>query len=137
MRRSLLRLAPLFAALSSPPLSAQVELGAYALGVGSYAGESDLGSAGSTLLARGRVMASAAFDALVLDAAYEHIVTRSPDGATFAIKAGGGQVVTGDWLGTDWTIASSAQTEWRHRFDRLSLGLSSGPLDVTVGRQGA
>ena len=135
MRRGLLRLALLLAVLPSPPLSAQVEIRAYALGVGSHVAESDLAPSGSTLFGRGRLMASAVFDALVLDAAYEHVVTRRANGAQFAITAGGGGAGTGDWLGTDWQIASSTQTEWRHRFDRLSLGFSSGPIDITVGRQ--
>ena len=117
------------------PLEAQLDVTAYWLAVASNAAESDLLEGGTTLLSRARLMFAATRGPLTLDAAYEHVVTRQPDAAGFAITAAGDGTGTGDWLGTDWEIARWTETEWRHRFDRLGLGVSAGPIEITVGRQ--
>lgn len=116
--------------------SGQVDVSAYALGVGSYASESDFLAAGATWLGRGRLMVSYVEGPWQLDAAYEHVLTRTPVGGGFSVTspaaAGAGG---GDWLGTDWEIRGTERTSWRHRFDRLSVGFSSGPVELTIGRQ--
>ena len=122
-------------ALSPSPLAAQLDVAAYWLAVASSATESELVDGGTTFLGRGRLMIAATRGPLTVDAAYEHVVARQPRGVGFAITAAGDGTGTGDWLGADWEIASSAETGWRHRFDRLGLGFSAGPVEITVGRQ--
>lgn len=135
MRGGRLSLLAALTALSPGPLDAQLAVTGYWLGVASHAAESELFGGGTTILGRGRLMIAAERGAMMVDVAYEHVVSRRPDGGAFAITAGGAGARTGDWLGTDWEIASSSNGEWRHRLDRLSLGFSGGPIDVTVGRQ--
>ena len=135
MRGGRLRLLAALTALFPGPLDAQVDVTGYWLSVASHATESDVGGGGTTALGRGRLMIAAEGGAMTVDLAYEHVVSRQPDGVAFAITAGGEGAGTGDWLGTDWEIASSTDSEWRHRFDRLGLGFSAGPIDITLGRQ--
>jgi hypothetical protein len=116
------------------PLAAQVDVSGYALGVASRTGSSTLLEEGSTLLGRGRLMAVTSVEQLDFDVAYEHVVTYRSSPTQFSITtpvASG----SGDWLGTDWTVASSDRTQWRHRLDRLSVAYSAGPVAITVGRQ--
>ncbi len=117
------------------PSAAQLDVAGYALGVGSYARESELLAGGSTWLARARAMATGDAGGWSVDVAYEHVALRRPTGGGFAVTAPAGVAGRTDWLGTDWTIHESAREEWRHRFDRLSVGYAAGPLEVTVGRQ--
>ena len=73
---------------------------------------------------------------LTLDIAYEHVLSQTPSSTGFSITAPGGSAArTGDWLGLDWDLHSGSNTKWRHRLDRISLGFSGGPLEVTIGRQ--
>jgi hypothetical protein len=115
--------------------AAQLEIGGYALGVGSYAAESDLLPAGATWFGRGRLMADYERGWLTFEAAYEHVLQRQPAGGGFGITNPGGQRISTDWLPLDWTIHESGRGSWRHRFDRLALQASRGPVVVTVGRQ--
>lgn len=118
------------------PASGQLTLKGYALGVGTHAGESDFGSAGTTLLGRVRLMPTWGSGPVTVDVAYEHLVTRTPPGGGVGVTTPGGTAAaTQDWLGTDWTIHSTSRSVWRHRFDRLSVGFDAGPLSVVVGRQ--
>lgn len=122
------------AVLLPAPISAQVDIGGYALGVGSYAGESDFLPAGSSWLGRGRLMADYAAGWITVETAYEHLTQRQPLGGGFGFTNPGGGTST-DWLPLDWTIHESEQNEWRHRFDRVAIRAEKGPIDVTVGRQ--
>tara|TARA_Y100000588_G_scaffold212871_1_gene226919 strand:+ start:10933 stop:11955 length:1023 start_codon:yes stop_codon:yes gene_type:complete len=73
---------------------------------------------------------------LTLDIAYEHVLSQARRSTGFSITAPGGSAArTGDWLGLDWDLHSGSNTKWRHRLDRISLGFSGGPLEVTIGRQ--
>ena len=133
------RTALLAAVLSLPTAptlaEAQFELTGYALGVGSYAREGDLSPSGTTLAGRARVMGFATSGWFSFDAAYEHVLQRTPEGGGFAIGFPSSGTGSGDWLGTDWEIYSSSRGSWRHRFDRLSVGISEGAVEVKIGRQ--
>ncbi len=135
MRRGRLSLLIAFTGLSPGPLAAQLDVSGYWLSVGSYATGSDAFEGGTAFLGRARLMIAGSRGPLTVDVAYEHLITRQPAGTGFAITAGGAEAGTSDWLGADWEIASSTESEWRHRFDRLGLGLSLGPIDITAGRQ--
>jgi hypothetical protein len=113
----------------------QLEIRGYALGVGSYAGDSDFVDAGATWFGRGRGMLTWDADELSFEAAYEHVLQRQPAGGGFGITSPGGSRVSTDWLPLDWTIHESERSSWRHRFDRLGLRWARGPLEVAVGRQ--
>lgn len=115
--------------------TAQLDLTGYALGVGSYSGESDLVPSGSSWFGRGRLMAQYDRSPFAVDLAYEHVLQRQPAGGGFGITNPGGQRVNTDWLPLDWTIHEGDQGSWRHRFDRAAVQLSEGPVEVTVGRQ--
>lgn len=119
------------------PLGArgQLEVRGYALGVGSYAGGSDLVNSGATWFGRGRGMLDWDPGELTFEAAYEHVVQRQPSGGGFGITTPGGSRVSTDWLPLDWTLRESGRSSWRHRFDRLSLRWTRGPLEFGVGRQ--
>ena len=126
----------LLAALLPAPASAQLDVTGYALGVSTYQGDSDLGPSGATLLGRTRLMITGNSGGWDLDIAYEHVVKRTPAGGGFSITTPGGSAArSGDWLGADWKIHGSEQNSWRHRFDRLSLAYSDGPVEITLGRQ--
>lgn len=136
-RRHLLAMAVLTSvgALGPAPAFGQLEVRGYALGVGSYAGESDFADAGATWFGRGRGMLTWDADELSFEAAYEHVLQRQPAGGGFGITNPGGSRVSTDWLPLDWTIHESDRSTWRHRFDRLALGWARGPLEFAVGRQ--
>ena len=122
--------------LAPKQASAQLALSAYALGVGSYARQSDFLPAGITLLNRDRAMVSYGAGWLAFDAAYEHVLRRQPAGGGFGISSAGGRnFVSTDWLPLDWEISTSDRSEWRHRLDRVSVSAARGPVDVIVGRQ--
>jgi hypothetical protein len=110
-------------------------VGGYALGVGSYAGDSDLLPAGASWFGRGRLIIDYDRGPLALDAAYEHVLQRQPEGGGFGITNPGGQRVDTGWLPLDWNLTESERGSWRHRFDRLSLQASTGPVEITLGRQ--
>ena len=114
----------------------QLEVSAYVLGVGAYQGSSALGASEGTALARTRLMPVLSSGGLILDIAYEHVLSQARSSTGFSITAPGGSAArTGDWLGLDWDLHSGSNTKWRHRLDRISLGFSGGPLEVTIGRQ--
>ena len=69
------------------------------------------------------------------DVAYEHVLQRTPEGGGFSVTSPASGNGTGDWLGTDWQLSAWSRGQWRHRFDRLSVALSEGPLEVEIGRQ--
>ena len=123
--------------LALPPTlaEAQYELTGYALGVGSYATEGDLAPSGLTLAARARLMGFATSGSFSFDAAYEHVLQRTPEGGGFGIGYPSSGTGSGDWLGSDWEIYGSSRGSWRHRFDRLSVAASQGPVELEIGRQ--
>lgn len=130
--------AVLLLALALPPSAApqSLDLTGYALGVATRAGASDLGDAGSTLLARTRVMPVLTLGSATLDIAYEHILSHTPEDGGLAITTPGGEGArSSDWLGADWDLHTTSRTSWRHRFDRLSLAFDVGPLSLVAGRQ--
>ena len=120
-----------------PPTAAeaQVELTGYALGVSSHATESALSPAGTTLLARTRLMGLATSGPFTLDFAYEHVIQRTSEGGGFSVTSPAAGTGGGDWLGTDWELQGWSRGQWRHRFDRLSVGISEGAVEVEIGRQ--
>lgn len=124
-------------ALHATPIRAQtLDVSWYTLGVTTWADDSPLGPGGTTLLGRFRVMPTVTSGPWTLDAAYEHVLSRTPEGGGTSVTTPGGAAASGsDWLGVDWTVRSTDRTEWRHRFDRLALTLDEGPVSVTVGRQ--
>ena len=114
----------------------QLEVSAYVLSVGGYQGSSALGESEGTALARTRLMPVLTSGGLTLDIAYEHVLSQARSSTGFSITAPGGSAArTGDWLGLDWDLHSGSNTKWRHRLDRISLGFSGGPLEITIGRQ--
>ncbi len=119
--------------ITSPQATAQLEVRGYALGVGSYSASSELVAPGSSWFGRGRAMATYDRPDLTMEVAYEHVLQRASGG--FGITSAGGQRVSTDWLPLEWTLTESDDASWRHRFDRLVIGTSRGPLEVTVGRQ--
>ena len=80
MRGGRLRLLAALTALFPGPLDAQVDVTGYWLSVASHATESDVGGGGTTALGRGRLMIAAEGGAMTVDLAYEHVVSRQPDG---------------------------------------------------------
>ncbi len=128
--------AALALAAAAEGAAGQLAVKGYALGVGTRAGASDFGPAGTTLLARTRLMPTWSSGPVTVDVAYEHILTRTPPGGGIRVTTPGGTGAgTEDWMGTDWEIRSTSRSTWRHRFDRLSVGFDAGPLSVVVGRQ--
>jgi hypothetical protein len=131
--RTLLAALPLL--FSPDPAKAQVALTGYALGVSSHATESDLSPAGTALLGRARLMGLARSGSFTLDVAYEHVIQRRPEGGGFSVTSPAAGTGGGDWLGTDWELQGWSRGQWRHRFDRLSVGISEGAVEVEIGRQ--
>ena len=117
------------------PATAQVELTGYALGVSSHTSEGDLSPSGTALLGRARLMGLARSGRFTFDVAYEHVLQRTPEGAGFSVTSPAAGTGAGDWLGTDWELHGWSRGQWRHRFDRLSVGLSEGPVELKIGRQ--
>lgn len=119
------------------PVSAQtLDLTGYALGVDMTSGSSALAPSGTTLLGRIRIMPKFVDGPVTVDVAYENVFQRTPVGGGFSITSAGGTTArSGDWLGLDWTVRSTPRTDWRQRFDRLSVAVDAGPMKVTVGRQ--
>jgi hypothetical protein len=118
------------------PSSAQVwDVSGYALGLGASHDASALGPAGTTLLGRLRGMVVMTWGSFAADAAYEHVLTRLPDGGALSLTPGGADVRGGDWLGADWDIRTTDRSTWRHRLDRASVAWETGRTSVTVGRQ--
>lgn len=116
------------------PLNAQIDLSGYALGMASRSGRSALTRDGNTLLGRARIMLASTSGPISFDVAYEHLMTRTPGGQSLGLATpgvGGAE----DWLGADWELWSTSESEWRHRLDRVSVAFARGPLEVTVGRQ--
>ncbi|HSG07632.1 MAG TPA: hypothetical protein VLA36_04730 [Longimicrobiales bacterium] len=136
-RLPLWAVAVLWSCLQTAPATGQtLDVTGYALGVSTWADDGLLGPGGAALLGRFRIMPIVRSGPWTLEAAYEHVVSRVPEGGGFAVTTPGGASASGsDWLGVDWSLASSARSSWRHRFDRLSLALDAGPVSVTVGRQ--
>lgn len=124
-------------ALCAAPGGAQtLEVSGYALGVSTWADSGPLGAGGTTLLGRFRVMPIVRSGPWTLDAAYEHVLSRTPPEGGMSVTTPGGAAASGnDWLGVDWTVRDTDRTQWRHRFDRLSLAVDAGLVSVTVGRQ--
>ena len=117
------------------PATAQVKLTGYALGMSSYTTEGDLSPSGTALLGRARLMGLARSGSFTFDVAYEHVLRRTPEGGGFSVTSPAAGTGSGDWLGTDWELHGWSRGQWCHRFDRLSVGLSEGPVEVEIGRQ--
>jgi hypothetical protein len=114
----------------------RIEITGYALGVAVQSRSSALIQGGTALLGRARIMPKLTAGPVTVDMAYEHVLQRTPEGGGFAVTNPGGSVGgNSDWLGLDWSVASSARASWRQRFDRLSVAVDAGPLTITAGRQ--
>lgn len=138
MRRPLApaALACFLALATAVPVRAQTwDLSAYALGLAARADASELGPGGTTFVGRFRFMPVATVHGVTLDVAYEHVLTRNPEGGAFSLTPGGAETRGGDWMGADWDVRTTTRTAWRHRLDRASLSWESGRSSVTVGRQ--
>lgn len=122
-------------ALSARAGRAQLEVTGYTLGVGSVAAASELSDAGASALGRGRLMVGYATGTLSVETAYEHIVRRQPEDGGFSFTSAGAGGTSTDWLPLGWTLHDSETSEWRHRFDRLSVRATRGQLEAIVGRQ--
>ena len=107
----------------------------YGLGVFTNAQDSPLMPGGTGLIGRLRVMPFATLGDVVLDIAYEHVLTRTPEGGGIRITTPGGTASSTDWLDLGWTVRETDRTTWTHRFDRLALSFESGAFEVTAGRQ--
>jgi hypothetical protein len=119
------------------PGAAQIgPLSGYLLDVAGWGGSNPLSPGGASDFLRARLMAAPAAGPLRLEVAYEQLVLyQQRPGVAFAALTPGTAAASGDWLDLDWTLARHGDVVWRHRFDRLSLALASGRLEVRVGRQ--
>ncbi|MGD8321306.1 MAG: hypothetical protein PVJ02_12650, partial [Gemmatimonadota bacterium] len=72
-----------------PAAGQSLDLSGYALGVVTHSGSGALGSGGTSLLGRGRIMPVVTWDAFTLDVAYEHLLQRTPPGGGFSITTPG------------------------------------------------
>lgn len=102
--------------------------------VGTAAGDGF--AAGALDAQRARAMWAPKRETVALDVAYEHTLwwrdapsTGASNGLLSSTRAGG------DWLDLDWTAHEGDRVSWRHRFDRLSVAYTDGPVTATVGRQ--
>ncbi len=139
-RRSLALLAALMMALSAHATHARAQdrpFSGYLLNVWARQAGTPAASQSDTYLGRARFMAWAARNGIHLDVAYEHLTVRTAEGMPLVVTDpdGGAGAGGGDWLGLDWTVRQSSRTVWRHRFDRLALTWSRGPVELTAGRQ--
>jgi len=107
----------------------------YSLGVGTNMRNSPALPGGSGFVGRFRLMPVATLGDLVLDVAYEHVLTRTPRGGGFSITNPGGGGASTDWLDLGWTVREDEETTWFHRFDRLALSFEAGAFEFTAGRQ--
>ncbi len=115
------------------PAAAQRTVRGYALGVVSAYGPSIYGSGAATDFQRLRLMAAPRLRSLRFDVAYEHtLLWRDHDATAVAL---GGVRVPAARRDLDWSLVDASRVVWRHRFDRLSIGLSGGRFQATVGRQ--
>lgn len=123
-------------ALPAPAAAQALDVAGYALGVGTRAGEAPGFPAATGMVGRLRIMPTASLGDVTLEAAYEHVLTRtSTPGGAVRITDPGGAAGSTDWLPLGWTVRENPTTTWRHRFDRLALRLDAGAVEVTVGRQ--
>jgi hypothetical protein len=106
----------------------------YALEVAGATRSSAFGAGGVFDVARLRLEAAPRHGRFSVDLAYEQTLTYAGHPGAGVIALGGGAAL-GDWLPLDWTGYHGAHTDWHHRFDRLSLGITAGAVAVTVGRQ--
>jgi len=123
------------ASLPASPATAQsFDVSGYALGVATSAGDAGALPGGTGFVGRMRVMPVADWGGLALEAAYEHVVTRTDQGGVSITSPGGG-AESSDWLRLGWTVREDERTTWLHRFDRLALRFESGAFEITAGRQ--
>ena len=138
MKRAALSAAALLAtaALTVGEAAAQqFDVNGYSLGVGTNMQDSPALPGGTGMVGRLRIMPVATFGDLVLDVAYEHVLTRTPPGGGISITNPGGDAESTDWLDLGWTVREDEQTTWSHRFDRLALSFETGAFEFTAGRQ--
>lgn len=126
----------------SAPVSADAQLrddlrlGGYYLGVGSGYLEGPFTPSGASLFQRLRVMLAPDVGPLRTDIAYEQALNLVTD-PLLGLTPSLGAAQTGvEWLPLQWTISEGEHASWRHRFDRLLVGVPLGESAVlTVGRQ--
>ena len=113
-----------------------LRLGGYYLGVGSGYLEGPFTPSGASLFQRVRLMMSPDLGPLRTDVAYEQALNLVTD-PLLGLTPGLGEVQTGiEWLPLQWTISEGDYASWRHRFDRLLVGVPlGGAAELTVGRQ--
>ena len=117
-------------------LREDLRLGGYYLGVGSGYLEGPFTPSGASLFQRVRLMMSPDVGPLRTDVAYEQSLNLVTD-PVLGLGTGLGEVQTGiEWLPLQWTIDEGNSGSWRHRFDRLLIGVPLGEAaELTIGRQ--
>ena len=113
----------------------QFDISGYSLGVVTNTQDSPALPGGTGFVGRLRIMPVATFGDFVLDVAYEHVLTETPEGGGISITDPGRTAGSTDWLDLSWTIREDEQTTWFHRFDRLALSYETGAFEFTAGRQ--
>jgi hypothetical protein len=106
----------------------------YVLELAGATRSSAFGTGGVFDVARLRLETAPRLGPVSVDLAYEQTLSYAGHPGAGVIALGGGAAL-GDWLPLDWTGYSGTHTDWHHRLDRLSLGLTAGAVAITVGRQ--
>lgn len=121
--------------LEPEQIAAQLNISGYALGVGSYATESEVLPSSASWLGRGRLMADQALGPISVDLAYEHVLQRQSTRGGFSITNPGGASQSTDWMPLQWDVRQGDRSTWRHRFDRFAIGVDGASYEISVGRQ--
>lgn len=131
-------LAVLAVLIGARPSHAQLpQVRGYYLNVPTWADSTRFAVGGIADLNRLRLMTEPSAGAFTLQIAYEQLLAwtgraGARPGAIFGGIVPGG----GEWLDLGWTIKTTDQIDWRHRFDRLNLRYApGGPLELVLGRQ--
>lgn len=124
--------------LAQPAFAQLPWLRNYYLNVGLWSDATGGTPAGLADFQRLRFMVEPTLGPLGAAIAYEHLFTYTQQTAA-GIAAGLATGVApggGTWVDLQWDIATEDHVTWRHRFDRINLGLALGSVaDVTLGRQ--
>jgi hypothetical protein len=122
--------------LPQPASAQELELRGYYLNVATGSVEGPFTPSGVSDFQRLRLMIDPDLGPLRTDVAYEHSLSLVSD-PQLGLVPGLGDIETGtSWLPLQWTIAEGDNAEWRHRFDRLLVGLPIGDdFQLDVGRQ--
>ncbi|MGB1841715.1 MAG: hypothetical protein ACPHWZ_11465 [Longimicrobiales bacterium] len=80
-------------------------------------------------------MADGTKGAFSIEVAYEHVLQREPAAGGFSFTNPGGSGQSTDWMPLQWALHEGTRGGWRHRFDRLVIGLDGESFEISVGRQ--